>query len=79
MFLYHFNKGIALLYYRKSKIPIFFKQLRYKLGACKNNSRSLRVKLNNRFPRRFFLMSCHQVPRVHLKYLLKFKFFKFLK
>ena len=40
--LYHFNKGIALLYYRKNKIPIFFKQqLRYKLGACKNNSRSL--------------------------------------
>ena len=79
-YLYHFNNGIALLYYRKSKIPIFFKQhLRYKLGACKNNSRSLRVKLNNRFPRRFLLMSCHQVPRVHLKNLLKFKFFKFLK
>ena len=79
-YLYHFNKGIALLYYRKNKIPIFFKQqLRYKLGACKNNSRLLRVKLNNRFPRRFLLMSCHQVPRVHLKNLLKFKFFKFLK
>ena len=66
--LYHFNTGIVSLYYRKSKIPIFFKQqLRYKLGACKNNSRSLRVKLNNRFPRCFLLISCHQVPRVHLK------------
>ena len=66
--LYHFNKGIALLYYRKNKIPIFFKQqLRYKLNACKNNSLSLRMKLNNRFPRRFLLISCHPVPRVHLK------------
>ena len=56
----------------KTKIPIFFKQqLCYKLGARKNNSRSLRVKLNNRFPRCFLLMSCHQVPRVHLKNLLK--------
>ena len=71
--LYHFNKGIALLYYRKNKIPIFFKQqLRYKSGACKNNSRSLWVKLNNRFPRHSLLISCHQVPRVHLKNLLKF-------
>ena len=79
-YLYHFTKGIALLYYRKNKIPIFLKQqLRYKLGAYKNNSRSLRVKLNNRFSRRFLLISCHQVPRVHLKNLLKFKFFKFLK
>ena len=57
----------------------FKQRFRYKLGACKKNSRSLRVKLNNRFPRRFLLMSCHQVPRVHLKNLLKFKFFKFLK
>ena len=66
--LYYFNKGIALLYYRKNKIPIFFKQqLCYKLGACKNNSRLLRVKLNNRFSRRFLLISCHQVPRLHLK------------
>ena len=70
---YHFNKGIALLYYRKNKISIFFKQqFRYKLGACKNNSRSLWVKLNNRFPRRSLFISCHQVPRVHLKNLLKF-------
>ena len=66
--LYYFDKGIALLYYRKNKIPTFFKQqLRYKLGACKNNSRSLKVKLNNRFPRRFLLISCHQVPRVTSK------------
>ena len=50
-----FNKGIALLYYQNN-----LQQLRYKLGACKNNSRSLTVKLNNRFPRRFLLMSCHQ-------------------
>ena len=46
-------------------------QLHYELGACKNNSRSLRVKLNNKFPRRFLL--CYQVPRVHLKNLLKFQ------
>ena len=66
--LYHFDKGIELLYYRKNKTPIFFKQqLRYKLGACKNKFRSLRVKLNNRFPRRFLLISCHQVPRVTSK------------
>ena len=45
-----FNKGIALLYYRKNKIPIFFKQqLCYKLGACKNNYRSLRVKVSKTF------------------------------
>ena len=73
--LYHFNKGIALLYYRKNKIPIFYKQrICYKLSACKNNSRSLRVKLNNRFPRRFLLMSCHQVPRMHLKNLCSSSF-----
>ena len=53
---------------------MFFKQqLRYELGACKNNSRSLIVKLNNKFPRRFLLISCYQVPRVHLKNLLKFQ------
>ena len=71
--LYYFNKGIVLLYYRKNKILIFFKQLRYELGACKNNSRSLMVKLNNKFPRCFLLISCYQVPRVHLKNLLKFQ------
>ena len=70
----------ALLYYQTNKIPIFLKQqLRYRLSACKNNSRLFIVKLNNKFPRRFLLISCHQVPRVHLKNLLKFKFFKFLK
>ena len=72
--LYHFNKGIILLYYRKNKTLIFFKQqLCYELGTCKNNSRSLRMKLNNKFPRRSLLISCYQVPRVHLKNLLKFQ------
>ena len=54
--LYHFNKGIILLYYRKNKTLIFFKQqLHYELGACKYNSRSLRNnKLNNKFPRHFY-------------------------
>ena len=42
-YLHHFNKGIILLYCRKNKTLIFFKpQLHYELGACKNNSRSLR-------------------------------------
>ena len=31
------------------------------------------MKLNNKFSRRFSLISCHQVPRVHLKNLLKFQ------
>ena len=53
--LYHYNKGIIPLYYQGNKTLIFFKQqLRYELGACKNNFRSLRVKLNNKFPRRFY-------------------------
>ena len=70
--LYHFNK---VLYNRKNKTLNFFKQqLRYELGACKNNSQSLRVK-NNKFPRRFLLISCYQVARVHLmiKNLLNFQ------
>ena len=73
--LYHFNKGIILLiYYQKNKTLIFFKQqLRYELCACKNNSRSLRMKLNNKFPRCSLLISCYQVPRVHLKNLLNFQ------
>ena len=72
--LHHFNKGIILLYCRKNKTLMFFKQqLRYELGACKNNSQSLKEKLNNKLPRRFLLISCYQVPRVHFKNLLKFQ------
>ena len=73
-YLYHFNKGIALLYYRKNKIPTFYKQqLHYKLGACKNDSQSLRVKLNNRYQEvSYFCQVIKYVPRVHLKNLLKF-------
>ena len=29
--------------------------------------------LSNKLPRRFLLISCYQVPRVHLKNLLKFQ------
>ena len=73
-----FIKGIILLYYQKNKALIFFKQqLRYELGACKNNSLSLRVKLHNKFPRRFLLILYYQVPRVHLKNLLKFQVIQF--
>ena len=37
--LYHFNKGMILLYYRKNKTTISFKQqLCYKLVTYKNNS-----------------------------------------
>ena len=72
--LHHFNKGIILLYYKKNKTLIFFKpQLYYELGACKNNSLSLREMLSNKLPRCFLLISCYQVPSVHLKNLLKFQ------
>ena len=53
--LHRFNKGIILLYYRKNKTLIFFKpHLHYELGACKNNSRSLREMLSNKLPRHFY-------------------------
>ena len=46
---------IACLYhFRRNKTLIFKQQLRYELGACKNNSRSLRMKLNNKLLRRFY-------------------------
>ena len=55
----------AILIKELHKILIFLKrQLCYKLGTCKNNSRSLRVKLNNGFSKRFLLISWHQVPKV---------------
>ena len=42
VYSYHFNKGIVS---KEHDTNILQAKLHYNLGACKNNSRSLRVKL----------------------------------